>query len=100
MMEYTFRFSEDADADLDGILHFIAQDNPLRAISFVDELRQRAVEALSIFPNAGKPFGAARMLSFGNYVILYRVDESAKTVTIILVTEGHRDWRELLEDRL
>ena len=40
------------------------------------------------------------MLSFGNYVILYRVDERAKTVTVILVTEGHRDWQDLLEDRL
>jgi mRNA-degrading endonuclease RelE of RelBE toxin-antitoxin system len=40
------------------------------------------------------------MLSFDNYVILYRVDKPGKTVTIILVTEGHRDWRELLEDRL
>jgi toxin ParE1/3/4 len=100
MMDYIVRFSENADADFDGILHFIAQDNPLRAISFIDELRQRAVNALESFPNAGKPFGAARMLSFGNYVILYRVDEPAKTVTIILVTEGHRDWQELLEDRL
>ena len=32
--------------------------------------------------------------------LLYRVDDAAKTVTIILVTEGHRDWQELLEDRL
>ncbi len=99
-MAYSVKFSESADADFDSILHFIAQDNPLRAISFVDELRQSAEEALSIFPNAGKPFGSARMLSFGNYVILYRVDDAARTVTIILVTEGHRDWQELLEDRL
>jgi toxin ParE1/3/4 len=100
MKDYTVRFSEDADADFDGNLHFIAQDNPLRAMSFVDELRQKASAALETFPNAGKPFGAARMLSFGNYAILYRVDEPAKTATIILVTEGHRDWQELMEDRL
>jgi toxin ParE1/3/4 len=100
MMDCIVRFSENADADFDGILHFIAQDNPLRAISFVDELRVRAVNALEAFPNAGKPFGSARMLSFGNYVILYRVDEAAKIVTVILVTEGHRDWQDLLEDRL
>jgi toxin ParE1/3/4 len=100
MMPYTVRYSVNADADFDGILHFIAQDNPLRSISFVDELRQRATEVLELSPNAGKLFGSARMLSFGNYVILYRVDDTAKTVTIILVTEGHRDWRELLDDRL
>ena len=68
--------------------------------SFVDEIRQKAEEALELFPNAGRRFGSARMLSFGNYVILYRVDDAAKTVTIILVTEGHRDWQELLEERL
>jgi plasmid stabilization system protein ParE len=55
---------------------------------------------LELFPNAGRQFGKSRMLSFDNYVILYRVDDAAKTVTIILVTEGHRDWQELLEDRL
>jgi toxin ParE1/3/4 len=99
-MPYTISYSEDAVADFDSILHFIAQDNPLRAISFVDELRQKAENALELFPNAGKQFGRSRMLSFGNYIILYRVDEPAKTVTIILVTEGHRDWQELLEDRL
>lgn len=99
-MPYTVKYSEDAVVDFDGILHFIAQDNPLRAISFVDELRQRAAEALELFPNVGRQFGAARMLSFGNYIILYRVDDAARTVTIIVVTEGHRDWQELLEDRL
>jgi plasmid stabilization system protein ParE len=41
MMPYTISYSEDAVADFDSILHFIAQDNPLRAISFVDELRQK-----------------------------------------------------------
>ena len=34
------------------------------------------------------------------YVILYRVDEHSKTVTVLLVTEGHRDWQDLLDDRL
>jgi toxin ParE1/3/4 len=100
MMAYSVKFSDGADADLDGILHFIAQDSPLRAISFVDNLRQKTIDALEIFPNAGRQFGATRMLSFGNYVVIYRVDDSAKTVSVILVTEGHRDWQEHLEDRL
>ena len=97
-MAYTVRFSEAADADFDGVLHFIAQDNPLRAISLVDERRQKTVEALELFSNAGRQFGAARMLAFGNYVVVYRVDDAAKAVSVILVTEGHRDWQKLMED--
>ena len=72
-MAYSVKFSEAAEADFDGILHFIAQDNPLRAISFVDELRTRVAQVIEMFPNSGKAFGKARMLAFGNYVILYRV---------------------------
>jgi plasmid stabilization system protein ParE len=99
-MAYSVRYFENADVDFDGIPHFIAQDKPLRAISFVDELRQRSADALEAFPNSGKPFGAARMLSFGHYIIPYHADEAARTVTNILVTGGHRDWQELLEGRL
>ena len=99
-MPYTVSYSEEAVADFDSILHFIAQDSPLRALSFVDEIRQKAEEALELFPNTGRRISSARMLSFGNYVILYRVDDAAKTVTVIMVTEGHRDWQELLEDRI
>ena len=54
---------------------------------------------MELFPNAGRQISSARMLSFGNYVILYHVDDAAKTVTVIMVTEGHRDWQEILEDR-
>jgi plasmid stabilization system protein ParE len=53
-MSYSDRFTEAADADFDDILHFIAADNPHRAISFVEELSARIFNVLNGFPGTGK----------------------------------------------
>jgi hypothetical protein len=34
----------------------------------------------------------------GNYVAVYHVDEANRTVYVLLVTEGHRNWQRLFED--
>ena len=99
-MEYRLVTTPEALEDLLGISAYIAQDSPKRAYSFVEELKMRMSNLLGSFPNTGRKFGSMRILNFGNYVILYRVDEPAKTVTVLLVTEGHRDWQDLLDDRL
>jgi toxin ParE1/3/4 len=71
-----FRFSRRAEADLDQIIAYIAQDNPARAVSYVRELREHC-RGLVAFPEARRlrpELGEGVRLSvFGNYVVLYVV---------------------------
>lgn len=98
MTRYEVSFSASADADFDSILFYIAADNPVRAISFVEELKQRAMDFLSATPNAGSSIGQFRYMVVGQYVIVYSVDDEASLVHVRLVTEGHRNWHRLLDD--
>ena len=71
------RFTPAAQADLAGIRQWIARENPARALSFVRELRSRAL-ALSDFPRrhqiaAHSSSGSVRKLTHGRYLIYYRV---------------------------
>ncbi len=99
-MSYQLAVTPEALNDFLEISAYIAADSPIRARTFIAELRERMEVSLCSFPNAGRRYGDLRLYTAGNYVAAYRVDDAAKTVTIILVTEGHRDWQELLEDRL
>lgn len=69
-------FSPKAVDDLERIGDYIARDNPRRALSFVDEVREHCRE-LAEFPLAARGFPelgeGARITPHGNYVILYRV---------------------------
>ena len=62
------------ESDLEAIGDFIALDNPIRAYSFVQEIRNRchkltyAPRGVAIFPEYGED---VRKLPFGNYRILY-----------------------------
>lgn len=71
------RFTPVARADLAGIRQWIARDDPARALSFVRELRSKAL-ALSAFPRrcpiaAHTPSGPIHKLTHGRYLIYYRV---------------------------
>lgn len=98
-MTYRVYFSRAAEDDFLSIIDFIAADNPDRALSFVDDLQRRAVEQLAAFPNSGRAYGSFRYLVLDNYVIAYDVDKMGRAVHVLLVSEGHRLWRELLDER-
>ena len=98
-MSFTVRFTRLAEQDLDEIIHYIAKENPHQALRFVDELEKRAVQTLEVFPRSGSVYKDLRFLSFDNYVVVYDIDETDSKVNILLVTEGHRQWREIFIDR-
>jgi plasmid stabilization system protein ParE len=64
------------ESDLDDIADYIAQDNPRRAITFIQEIRAKFHEIrhnpllYQLRPEIGE---GARMTTLGNYVILFRV---------------------------
>jgi toxin ParE1/3/4 len=86
------RYSAHAVDDLDGIAEYIARDNPLRALEFVDELRDRC-QQLAAFPSASplRPDIAegVRLAPFGRYVILYSIASDHLLIERIL--HGARD---------
>jgi plasmid stabilization system protein ParE len=100
MRSFRVSFSNEASADVDSILHYIAKDSPVTALRFVDSLEERIVHLLSSTPLAGRRVGKARYFVFGGYIAAYLVDEDLSTVTVALIAEGHRLWRKDLEERL
>lgn len=84
------------EGDLEEIGDFIALDNPARAVSFVQEIRERfrvIADTPLIFrlrPEIGED---ARLASHGRYVILFRID--IDVVRVERVTFGGRELPDL-----
>jgi len=91
-------FSDEAERDLERIADHIANDNPRRALSFVQELREQC-KALASIPN-GFPLvpryeqHGIRRRVHGSYLIFYRAD--AEQVVIVHVLHGAMDYASIL----
>lgn len=87
-----------AEADLEAIGDYIAQDNPVRALSFVRELSRSCLE-LADMPEAWpivpryEHHGVRRRVH-GRYLIFYRVAEGR--ITILHVLNGAMDVEAIL----
>ena len=91
-------FTAAAEADLEAIGDYIAQDNPARALNFVRELSRSCFE-LAEMPEAWpivpryEHHGVRRRV-YGRYLIFYRVAESR--ITILHVLNGAMDVEAIL----
>jgi toxin ParE1/3/4 len=85
-------FSPAAEADLMDISVFIAEDNPTRALTFVDELEEKC-DVLGRAPGIGTQRPELGndicMLPCGRYLIFYR--EAGKGVRIERIMHSARD---------
>ena len=88
------KFSPQAEIDLEKIGDFIAQDNPVRAESFVDELRDYCLNLTNppefrrvITHYKGRPL---RKALFGNYQVYYSPQIGADGIEIIHIRHGAR----------
>lgn len=97
-MNYRIEYSRLARQDVQSIVDYISLSSPTTAHRFIGELQDRIQRKLSTFPMSGAMIGQVRYTTFGNYVIVYRVDEAAGAVTVLMVTEGHRNWRSLFDE--
>jgi addiction module RelE/StbE family toxin len=92
------RLTSEAKADLEDIGDRIAERNPVRAVTYLRELRERALR-IGEFPHAGPPrpkLGEGiRITVHGKYLIIYRVRD--ETVQILRVLHGARDLDALFE---
>ncbi|MDO9011535.1 MAG: type II toxin-antitoxin system RelE/ParE family toxin [Gallionella sp.] len=86
------------EGDLDNIADYIAQDNPLRAVTFIQDIRtkffdiQRNPLIYQLRPDIGED---ARMATVGNYAILFRV--VGEVVRIERIVCGSRDLPGIFE---
>lgn len=82
--------------DLDELWMFIAEDNPVAADQYLNEVTERC-RLLTVQPEIGRPRDelAYRLRSFAykNHLIFYRVADGAIEVARIL--SGYRDLDEL-----
>lgn len=79
-----------AEADLLNIIDYIAQDSPVRAEKFGQELRNKVLP-LVLHPRLGRkgrpglPEWLRELVVHQNYIIFYRVLEESRTVEILRV---------------
>jgi toxin ParE1/3/4 len=91
-------FTKTAEADLESIGDFIANNHPARALSFLAELRQ-AAQSLAEMPSAYplvpryERFGVRRRVH-GAYLIFYRIEPDH--VVVLHVLHGARNYGQLL----
>lgn len=79
-----------AEADLDNIIDYIAQEKPARAEEFGQELRDKTLP-LAQHPKLGRagrpglPAFLRELAAHRNYIVFYRVLDEARTVEILRV---------------
>jgi toxin ParE1/3/4 len=76
---------------LDDIADFIARDNPLRAKTFVIELRNK-LEVLKTqsLGRSGRVFGTKELVLHPNYLAVYRIKANQVQVLTILHTAQNK----------
>lgn len=83
----------EAEDELDVILAYLAERNPLAALALAEALVV-AADSLSTFPHRGRPGKAAgtrELIAVSPYLLIYGVDEEAGLVRILSVWHGARD---------
>ena len=103
-MAYKLVVSREAHKDIDEIVHYIAVElsNPTAAASFLDNV-EKCYQSIINNPllyclcNDSKlRNNSYRKIVIKNYLILYRADEKAKTVFIVRIIYGGRNYVELI----
>ena len=91
-LDLEIRWTRTALANLDAIAAHIAQDNPVRAGSFIREIKDKT-RLLAQFPAIGRPgrvTGTRELEVHENYVVPYRVKD--RVVQLIRVHHVARLW--------
>ena len=100
MKNYNVVLQPIAQADIKNIGNYIAQTlcNPNAAVKLIDAFTEQ-FERIANFPMSGKPLDLDLPLEFDyfqafveNYVILYIVDESAETATVMRILYAGSDY--------
>jgi plasmid stabilization system protein ParE len=96
-MNYRIIVTHQARQDLKDISKIIAKDKPLVARRFVSGLKKYFDDRLRYFPFSGRQIERnVGMLTYKKHIILYDASEGEKTVKILHIFAGGRNWEECL----
>lgn len=87
-------WSHRARDDIDQIISYIAQDDPVAAYDLVDRILSAVEENLPENPEMGRPGrvdGTRELIVHANYLVAYQV---ADTIQILSVVHAARLWPE------
>ncbi|VVD85798.1 type II toxin-antitoxin system RelE/ParE family toxin [Pandoraea anhela] len=90
----------EAIVDLENVGDYIALDNPRRAVTFIQELRDKCLSladmpyAFPVVPRYER-FGIRHRV-YGNYQIFYRVVESDARIDIVHILHSARNYAAIL----
>nr|WP_282554547.1 type II toxin-antitoxin system RelE/ParE family toxin [Providencia stuartii] len=77
-----------AEQDLESIGDWIAKDNPIRALSFIEELYQKW-DSPTLYAERPEILPGLRSCAYGRYLLFFRVLEAEVRIERIL--HGSRD---------
>ena len=105
-MNYKIFFTNMAKVDLEDLYEFLAVHDSQQQADYVLDGIQKVIEGLKELPERGVcpnelcSIGVTkyRELFFKPYRIIYQI--TSRTVNIILIADGRRDMRSLLEKRI
>ncbi|KUO49550.1 MAG: plasmid stabilization protein [Desulfitibacter sp. BRH_c19] len=103
-MTYKLIVSKEAHKDIDNIVHYIAVElvNPTAATSFIEDVEKSYYAVVhnprmySLCKDVSLSRQGYRKIAIKNYLILYRIDDEAKTVFIVRIIYGGRNYAELI----
>lgn len=92
-MDWRIALTDQAEADLQRVVAFLARKNPAAAERIGLELVGLIFD-LDILPRRGAPVRrrpSLRKISYRHYVIIYRLTESSRLLEIIRIWDGRQD---------
>lgn len=96
-----YRISRQADADIERICDYIAQDNP-DAADRLDERIHQTIKMLAKFPRMGHTRADVQdkrylFWAIGKYIVAYRIER--KELVVVRVLHGARDFAKLFRPK-
>lgn len=93
--------TENAQNNIAGIIKYIAEDNPIRAKSYVKELLQKASNTITAFPLSCPLYNHdlnIRRFVYQRYNVYYRFEQQQDTAYILYVFNSAKESNYLLKD--
>ena len=98
--KYKYRLSQNAEADLDGIVSYIAVElsNPQAASDFVDKLG-KVIDEIRSFPESFSYVNnEIEKKRIGRYIMYYMPVKDEKMIYVVRIVYGKRNMEEILRE--
>jgi len=107
MVQYRVRLSTQANKDLRGIAHYIATQYlaPVTAAKKAKRIKETIQRKLSFMPQKFRlvhdPYLTSKgyhLMNVENYTAFFVISEKRKSVRVMRIIHGARDWKRILSE--